>query len=170
MDELHEPDKKKRAVKLKTFFIDGEQATVHHLYHACCNYLTLLHYMYDNAQESVQYKAIYNLFHYYHDTKGKKFLDQRLRQNDWFIHAMILELERTRLTFFDNLLISSELMSAAAAEDMELLNKHLEEAARAARDIYHVIVNAHSGSAGTFRFEPISWDYNNITKASTQSN
>ena len=61
-------------------------------------------------------------------------------------------------------------MSAAAAKDMELPSKHLEEVSRVADNIYHAIVNACSGSAGTFRFQPISWDYNNITKVSTQSN
>ena len=60
IDDLHKPDRKQRAGKLKTLFIDGKQTTVHHLHNVYCNYLTLLRYMYDNATETAQYKVIYN--------------------------------------------------------------------------------------------------------------
>ena len=75
MEELHEPNKKKRATKGKTLFIDGGQTTSFHLYNACCNYLTLLCYMYNSAKETAQYKAIYKVFHYWLDVKGIKWLD-----------------------------------------------------------------------------------------------
>lgn len=170
MDKLHELDRKKRAGKSKTLSIDGEQTTRFHLYNDCCNCLTLLRYMYDDATETAQYKAIYNLFHYWHDAHRIKWLDQRNREHEWFIHTMILELERTRLTFFDNLLLSPELLSAAEDKDGEIPSSDLEGANRAASDIYLAIVNARSGSAGTFRYQPKLWNYNNITKASTQTN
>ena len=170
MEELHEPDKKKRATKGKTLFIDGEQTTRMHLYNACCNYLTLLRYMYDNAKETAQYKAIYKLFHYWHDAKGIKWLDQRLRDDEWLIHAMILELERTRIGFFENLLLCPELMFTAVEADTELPSYPLEDANRSALDAYLAVVNSQSGSGGNFRYEPKSWNYNNITKAPTQFN
>ena len=83
---------------------------------------------------------------------------------------MILELKRTRLAFFDNPLLSPELLSAAEAKDAELPSSDLEEANRAASNIYLAIVNSCSGSAGTFCYHPKLFNNNNITKAPTQTN
>ena len=167
MEELHEPDKKKRATKGKTLFIDGGQTTVAHLYTACSNYMTLLRYMYDDAKETAQYKAVYKLFHYWRDAKGVKWLNQRLRDDEWFIHAMILELERTRLAFFDHLLLCPEINEEV---ETELPSFPLEDANRSALDIYTAIVSSQSGSNGTFRHKPKSWNYNNIDKAPPTTN
>ena len=81
---------------------------------------------------------------------------------------MILELERTRLAFFDNLLLCPELLSTAAEADTELPSFPPEDANRSASDIYLAIFNSQSGSAGNFCYQPKSWNYNNIAKAKPQ--
>ena len=171
LENIQEIDKKEKTKKSRLLYIDGEQTTIPHLHNACCNYLNMLRYMYENATSTMHYKAISRLFNYWRSTDGTEWLEHRLGQNEWFIHSMILELERTRLAYFVAMLSCPDLIATASdtETETEIPVTALKGAEEAADDIWKTVVNSRSGSDGTYRHQPESWNYNNITKPASNS-
>ena len=168
-DKEFEDDVQKRAPATRNLFVEGEQRTLRDLQALNANVLVEFHCMFKNPEEAVIYKMINAWLLVLHSEKGKKWMNNEINENKYYLHSMIVVLQNTFVSMISILCRDSSLI-ARVMKGEEITNPtSTREATKVGKMFLNDMQNESNMPAPTYKGKPKSYDFFQNGTQQTQS-
>jgi hypothetical protein len=159
LEDAHETDEKKKAIKAKNLFIDGEQSTRSDLIKTTCNFMLFITYIFRNAEGTFIYQSYNKLLDLFNSPTARNWFDLYLPIYPHIVHSVVCQLHQVFACYWNRMVVQSNIQGKLR-EGEDIPADDILVCKSAADAIYNLISSEMTSGGSHYAAAPPSYAWN----------
>ena len=159
LDHLHEERDDNRQIKTKQLFIRGEQKSYSHAVQTYANFLSFVHMVVFQPEQSRLYKSVLALFELLIEQDTERCFLRNEQSHPHLVHSLVCDLQQVIGAFYNQLVAKSYAKDCHKDNEIILASKCTARAEASVQAIRHSVFVFVGGNHQTYGHPTESWKY-----------